>query len=215
MLQLPCLELHTLYTRHLLLKELTINDVSLYILSLLFQYKKQEAFDVYFQNDDNEHMIKKALPLLLELEDRFINGIVLYRIAYCLDDNDKYHQSINILKSQKTLSPQELFYMAGMYYHGLGTKKNINEAIKLYKLSGDGGNLNGYVNLGAVYRDCRNDELAMMYFEKGIKLEHGKCNLAYMLESKDIKRSHQLYIESANMGNQYALQRCKDLNLKI
>jgi len=38
-----------------------------------------------------------------------------------------------------------------------------------------------------------------------------------MLESglvkKDIKRSHLLYKESANMGNQYALHRCKDLNL--
>jgi hypothetical protein len=87
-LKIPFSELKIAYTRHLFLSEVIIKDVSLYILSILFQYKKQTAFINYNQLlyvNNNENKIKCKL-LLLELEDRFINAVVSYRIGYCYED---------------------------------------------------------------------------------------------------------------------------------
>jgi len=86
-LKLSFSELQPLYTRHLLLKELTINDVSLYILSLLFQYKKQQAFIAYKKIPfiNNKEYIKECLVLLLALEDRFINAIVSIELGIVMN----------------------------------------------------------------------------------------------------------------------------------
>jgi tetratricopeptide (TPR) repeat protein len=180
-LGLPFLELQELYTRHLILTELVVADVSLYILSLLFQYKKQQAFDVYDKYQYIKINIACVLPLLEVLEDRFINGIVLYRIAYCHQNNNMFEQALNIFKSQKNLSPQELFYMAAIYEDGKCIKKNINEALRLYKLSGEGGHLKSFINLGCFYRDQKNYDIAITYFEKTISIPNGKSHLAFMV----------------------------------
>ena len=65
-LGLPFSELQELYTRHLILKEFLIADVSLYILSLLFQYKKQQAFDVYDNNQIELEGIRRKLSTKAE-----------------------------------------------------------------------------------------------------------------------------------------------------
>jgi TPR repeat protein len=209
-LGLPFSELQILYTRHLILKEFLVTDVSLYILSLLFQYKKQQAFNVYNQDNKNQH---KSLLYLEVLEDRFVNGEVLYRIAYCKNDINIFEQAFNIFKSQKTLSPQELFYMAAIY----DKKNNDDEAIRFYKLSGENGHIKSFINLGYIYRERKNYDIAIMYYEKAISHPNGKSHLAYMLELglgiKNIKRSHELYIDAAKNNDEYAINRCKTLHL--
>lgn len=211
-LGIPFLELQALYTRHLILKEFLIEDVSLYILSLLFQYKKQQAFDVYDNNQID------SLPFLEALEDRYINGIVLYRIALRQNDNNKFKQAFDIFKSQKNLSPQELFYMAVIYENGMGVEKNINKAIILYEMSGERGHIKAFHNLGFIYRNKMQNETAIIYFEKAINIPEAKCYLAYILEfgygvTHNKVRAKKLYEEAANDGNEFARLRCRELNI--
>ncbi len=212
MLKLPLEELKILYTKHLILKEFLINDVSLYILSLCFLYRKQIAFDLYNNKDH-----KKALPLLESLEDRYINGIVAYRIGYCHENhNYYYYYAYNILKNKKDLSSKELYYMGCMYKDGKGTEKNSEKAIACYKLSNHS---KAFVQLGCAYRDgilnvIINNETAVMYFEKALNSSNGQCHLAYMLEHGygillNNNRSKELYISAAKGGNIYAIERCK------
>lgn len=107
-LKIPFNELQLSYTRHLLLKEVIITDVSLYILSILFEYKKQIAYINYdqllFVDNFGEHM-QHCLELLLKVEDRFINAVMLYRIGHCSDDDDKIKNAYDILNKQDKLSP--------------------------------------------------------------------------------------------------------------
>jgi TPR repeat protein len=210
-LGLPFSELQELYTRHLILTDFLVIDVSLYILSLLFQYKKQQAFDIY----DNAEI--DSLPFLEALEDRFINGIVLYRIALRQHDNNKFKQAFDIFKRQKNLSPQELFYMAVIYENGLGIEKNINKAIILYEMSGERGHIKAFYNLGYIYRNKMQNENAILYFEKAINIPEAKCYLAYLLEfgygvTKNNERAKKLYKEAAK-DNEFARLRCKELNI--
>ncbi len=206
MLHLPLLELKILYTKHLILKELLINDVSLYILSLCFLHRKRLAFDFLEEKD-------KALPLLESLEDRYINGIVAYIIGYCSDNKNYYYYAYNIFKNKKNLLPKELHYMAIIYQRGKGgIIKNIEKAIEYYKLAGH----ISYVNLGCLYRDIQNDIIAVMFFEKAAALNDtvGKYNLAIMLEhglgiAQNSNRSKELYISAAKDNNQYAIKKCK------
>jgi len=213
MLKLPLLELKILYTKHLILKELLIKDVSLYILSVCFLYRKQVAFEIYKTQN-----FKNALPLLKCLEDRFINGIVAYRIGYC-DDGDKFYtNAYTIFKNKKDLSPEELFYMGCIYAHGRGCiTKNNEKAITFYKLSSYP---KAYVCLGCAYRDgtigvIQNDETAVMYFEKALNCSDGKCHLAYMLEfgrgiTQNSNRSKELYMSAAKDNDKFAIVRCKN-----
>lgn len=97
-LNLPLLELKILYNKHLILKELLIKDTSLYILSLCFLHRKKLAFDFYFLEEKD-----KALRLLESLEDRYINGIVAYRLGYCSGNKNNYYYSYNIFKNKKNL----------------------------------------------------------------------------------------------------------------
>ena len=186
------------YNKHLILKELLINDVSLYILSLCFLHRKRLAFG--FEEKD------KALPLLESLEDRYINGIVAYRIGY-FSGNKNYYYAYNIFKNKKNL-PVELYHMAIIYHRGKGTTKNIEKAIKYYKLAGH----LSYVNLGCLYREIQVDETAVMYFEKAVALNDtiGKYNLAVALENgPNSHRSKELYISAAKDNNKYAIDKCK------
>lgn len=214
MLKLPLPELKTLYNKHLILKELLIKDVSLYILSVCFLYRKQVAFEIYKNQN-----CKNALSLLLSLEDRFINGVVSYRIGYCSDNHDFFTNAYNIFNNKKDLSPEELFYMGYMYQYGRGTIKNYEKTIAFYKLSNS---QNAYFNLGCIYRDGRlgviqNDETAVMYFEKALNCPSGKYHLAYMLEfglgiARNNNRCKELYMSAAKDNYQYAINKCKSMH---
>jgi len=229
-LNLPLSELKVLYTRHLILKELLINDLSLYILSLCFLYRKQYVFDLYRRYSNDKRNVKDVLPFLESLEDRFINGIVSYRIGYCheriyyIHYNKYYNNAYNIFIKQKHLSSEELFYMACIYEHGKGGVTINNEkVVEFFKLSGDCGYPKAYINLGCAYRDgtigiIKDYAIAVMYFEKAVLLDYvgGKSHLAHMLEfgygtTKDLNRSKELYINAAKDGNLYSINKCKDM----
>ncbi len=213
MLKLP--ELKILYTKHLILKELLIKDVSLYIFSVCFLYRKQVAFEFYQKQD-----FKNALPLLESLEDRFINGIVSYRIGYCYDNTSHfYSNAYTIFNNKKDLLSEELYYMGCIYAYGKGgIAKNNEKAIMLYELANYP---KAFVYLGCAYRDgtigvIQNDVTAVMYFEKAVALNcsDGKCHLAYMLEFghgivQNSNRSKELYISAAKDNVNYAIVRCK------
>lgn len=213
MLKLP--EIKTLYTKHLILKELIIKDISLYIFSLCFLYRKRLAFDLYQKQN-----FKNALPLLESLEDRFINGIVSYRIGYCCDSNNHFFtNAYTIFNNKKDLSPEELFYMGCIYRYGKGgIAKNNEKALMLYESTNYP---KAFVYLGCAYRDgtigvIQNDVTAVMYFEKAVALNcsSGKCHLAYMLEFghgivQNSNRSKQLYMSAAKDNDNYAISRCK------
>lgn len=221
-LKLPLEELKILYTRHLLLKELFPQELSLLILSLCFIYRKQNAFDIYLKYSyDQKECEKNVLPLLQSLEDRFINGIVSYKIGYCGADKF-YYNAYNIFIKQPVLCPQELFYMGAIYEYGKGgVIKNYQEAFKFYKLSSDEGYIKADINIGCFYRDgslgiTKDYATAITYFEKAAKLGSpgGKCHLAYMLQfglgiDKNFLLSKELYISSAKDGNIYAIETCK------
>lgn len=222
-LRLPALELKLLYTRHLLLETVLLKELSLYILSISLVERKQKAFIFYEQNADKS---SECLLLLESLEDRFVNGIVSYRIGFCLQNYDFYRNAYNIFKDKLNLSPIELFYLAAIYKDGKGgINKNIQEALRLYKLSADSGYFKAMINLGCAYRDGdgvdKNNEIAVTYFEKAVSINsrEGKCHLAYMLEfghgiNKNIDRSNELYIDAAKDGDKYSIERCKILNIK-
>ena len=217
MLKLPLSEVKILYNKHLILKELLIKDVSLYIFSICFLYRKQLAFDFYQKQD-----FKKALTLLKSLEDRFINGIVSYRIGFCDYNGEKfYDNAYHLFKNKKDLSPEELFYMGYMYHYGRGITRNTGKAIEYYKLAGDH-YPKAYTHIGLIYRIgmgvIQYNETAVMYFEKAAALNDpdGQCNLAFMLQfgdgiDKNAKRSKELYMSAAKGNNIYAIDQCKNM----
>ena len=209
-------ELQPLYMRHLLLKELTINDVSLYILSLLFQYKKRQAFDCYkiSVNRDKKHM-KECLLLLLELEDRFINAIVSYRIGYCYDftiDSKYYYKNAYDIFDSKTsseISSEELFYKGCILINRkCGVDKNIDDAIKHFESN----SINLYIHIGIFSFIKQNYIDAIHHFKKAVKLNCplSKYYVAMMLKNGlgcdiDIKRSLELCKSAAEQGHLEAI----------
>ena len=190
----------------------------MYIFSVCFLYRKQVAFEIYQKQD-----FKDALPLLESLEDRFINGIVSYRLGYCYDSNNHFfNNAYTIFNNKKDLSPEELYYMGCIYTGKGGIAKNNEKAIECYKLSNYP---KAYVSLGCAYRDgmigvIQNYETAVMYFEKALNHPDGQCHLAYMLEfgrgiAQNSNRSKELYISAAKNNQKYAIDRCKHRGLMI
>lgn len=234
-LKIPFSELKELYTRHLLLKEVILVELSLYILSLSFLSKKEKAFILYEEEKEN------AFTLLNKLEDRFINGVVSYRLGYChancssmgvknlTTSHQFYFNAYQIFKNQKgeNPSPLELFYLGAIYKDGKGGAPRSNEeALRYYGLSASHGFGKALVNLGCAYRDGdgveKSYEKAVMYFEKAAaqNFPAGMCHLAYMMEfgygtARELYLSNELYKNAAKHGDQYSFERCKVLGLEF
>jgi len=234
-LKIPFVEVKELYTRHLLLKEVILVELSLHILSLSFLNKREKAYALYEEEKDN------AFNLLNSLEDRFINGVISYRLGFChahcssmgvknmTASKEFYLNAYQLFKNQKeeTLSPLELFYMGAIAKDGKGgTPRSSEEALRYYKLSASQGFGKALVNLGCAYRDgdgvTKSYEMAVEYFEKAAaqNFPQGMCHLAYMMEfgygtAKELYRSNQLYQDAAKSRDQYSIERCKCLGLKI
>ncbi len=208
-LELPEIEFKQLYTSYLLMKELLITDITLFIFSLSFLYKKQQAF-----NNEIDFSYLKCL------EDRFINGIVLYHLASGTYNDDYYRKALILLK--KGRSAIELLYVGHIYKYGRGVVKcNNDKVIKYYKMAADLGNVEAMSNLGCNYyfgdRVNKDINIAILYFEKAILLNHtlSKMNLAYILRDSDTVRSNNLYISAAKDGNEDAIMKCNLYQLKI
>jgi TPR repeat protein len=219
-LKIPFTELQVAYTRHLLLKEVIIKDVSLYILSILFEYKKQIAYINYEQlllvDNYDEHM-KYCLDLLLKVEDRFINAAMLYRIGNCSDDNNMIKNAYDLLNKQVKLSPLELFYKGCILHYGKGADINIKEAKIYYKLSKIPYAL---LQLGGIYYNDKKFEKAFSCFENAAKLNdpHGKYYLAHMFENGkgckvDLNHAIELYQSAAQQGHFDSIEKLKSFNV--
>lgn len=213
---LPTLEFEDLYIKHLLLKELLNSDVSLYLLSICFIRRKTIACIAF------ERGYKVVMPLLVDLEDRFINGLIAYKIAHNSYDknNEFYDRAYEILSNKLKLDNYELFYLALINYNGYG-KVSIDKekAMKLYQLSADQGNVHALINIGCHYRILERYDMATKYFEKAVLMNVAlaKSHLAFMLEFHhpiNTKKSELLYISAAQQGDEYAIKRCKILDLK-
>jgi TPR repeat protein len=235
-LKLPPDELSYHTQKLLCLLECTTNlDVSLYILSLCFFHRKQLAFNFY----EKEKTV--AFTLLTKLEDRFINGVVSYRIGYIYSTSSSdsdfplsnaemsvqfFRTAFRTLKQQvvTTLSGLELFYIGAIYKDGKGIPQNNEKALKYYELSCNKKFGKALVNIGCMYRDgdgvTLSYEKAVSYYEIATEIKYvpGICHLAYMLEfgfgiKKDTERAYKLYQISAACGENYSIDRCKILGL--
>lgn len=165
-LSLPTQEFENLYTKHLLLKKLLNNDVSLYILSICFLRRKSIALTLY------NHDSLKAWSLLIALEDRFINGVLAYKIGYAsnIKYNEFFYYSYDLLNKSK-LDSEESFYLAMIYDNGYGkTSRDDKKARQLYKLSAKQWNVHAMVNIGHHYRLLGKYDKAKEYLEKAVLL---------------------------------------------
>lgn len=218
-LKIPFNELQLLYTRHLLLKEVIIKDISLYILSILFEYKKQIAYINYekllFVDNYDEHM-KYCLDLLLKVEDRFINAVMLYRIGHCSYDNNIIKNAYDLLNKQVKLSPLDLFYKGCILHYGKGVDVNVKEAKIYYKLSRIPFAL---IQLGGIYHHDEKFDKAFVCFENAAKLNdpHGKYYLAHMLEygkgcKVDLNHAIELYQSAAQQEHLDSIEKLKLFN---
>lgn len=229
-LKIPAAELRENYLKHLALCEVTLSDVSLYIMSIIFFLKKEIAFENYEKLEKN-----LSLPQLLALPDRFINGIMSYRLGYvygdkvlkCVSLSEQYYRNAHALFMERkdgSLSALELFYIGAMYKDGKGIPADNNLALKYYELSANQGFGKALINLGCVYRDgdgvTKNYEKAVRCYQQAANQNYppGLCHLAYMSEfgygmKRDTKRAQELYIVSAQKGEKYSIERCKALKL--
>lgn len=89
---------------------------------------------------------------------------------------------VELLKSEKTAKPEELFQQANSFYQ----KGNYQNAAALYQQLADGGYGSGnlYYNLGNAYYKMRQKGLAVLYYQKAKRLIPGdadlKANLSYV-----------------------------------
>ena len=169
MLGLELNELKPLYTPHLLLKEIILQEVSLTILSFKFLLKKQYANEQYLIQYDKSVNIKNDLLSLYEsLEDRYINPIVAYRTGYLSGNasSNYYNTAYHLMTHKKLLSPEELFYMATIYRYGRGyTQINCQESIRFYEMAADQGHTLSMVILG----NCYMGDLAPINYPMALK----------------------------------------------
>lgn len=216
-LYLELSELKPLYTPHLLFKQIILTEISLMVCSFVFLINKKYVYDGYEKDADANKQI--LLPLFLELEDRYINPVVSYRIGYLSeDDNSGYYTNAYIMLIDRELSGIESFYLGAMYYYGKGTIMDKEQGLKYYHQAADQKFIKAFTNIGTHYRDRKNNELAVSYYEKGTALNdhYSMANLGYMLEvgkgiKQDIPRAHELYQKAAHLGNNWAINRCKEL----
>ncbi len=214
-------ELKNLYTPHLLLKEVILTDLSLTILSFVFLLKKHSLYKFYeCELHDNLY------ALFLTLEDRFINGVISYRVAHLSEQPDsKYYKNaykLLIEKNLSSLSGIELLYLGVMYCHGHGVSIDIKKGLKYYHLSGDKRCGRAFTNIGYHYQYniMKDDKKAIFYYEKAISLDENcaKSLLAYMMEcgigvKMNKNRANQLYISAARRNHSFSIYKCEQLNL--
>ena len=83
--------------------------------------------------------------------------------------------------------PRALSVMGSMYANGEGVKKNITEAIRLYKTAAELGYARGAFNLGSLYYKGievnKNYDLAIKYYSEAAALKDGEAqyNLGLMI----------------------------------
>lgn len=236
-LDLPFEIIKPFYTRHLLLGELLLGDVSLVILRLAFFLKRKEAFAAYHikqLRDDTSQTNEACMVLLCRLEDRGVNGIVLYMMAQCYESivnrveaNNCYSKAEHVFTTtEHHLSGEELFYRGLLcLVEKPGRESLYTEALMYFQQAASLGFSDAYSHMaGAFYRGegiKRDKALAVTYYEKGVAANSvpaildlaSLCHYTFG-RYRDIDRAEELYLKAADMGSVYAQQRYMSLNGK-
>jgi len=236
-LDLPFEIIKPFYTRHLLLGELLLGDVSLVILRLAFFLKREEAFTAYRIKQLNYTSVEideACMVLLCRLEDRGVNGIVLYMIAQCseglgakVEANNYYSKAEHVFTTEERyLSSEELFYRGLLCRREKpGREPLYTEALMYFQQAASLGFSDAYSFMANAFSRGegvqKDSDVALTYFEKGVAANSVRAilNLASLCHYtfgryRDINRAKELYLKAASMGSVYAQQRYMSLNGK-
>lgn len=223
-LNLPFEELKERYTRHLLLQEMgLLRELSLYALALDFLHRKEKAFTFYEEAFEYEADMKgvtvitpvtQVYSLLVDLEDRYINGVVAHRLSKTFSHSAHVWANVawTILKNKpmETLTAQELYYMADMKHF---------QTIKYYELAIAKGYTKASLGLARFYRSIGSPIHATKHYEEAVA-QHCPCamyELVLVLRPfRDQKsRCIELLKKSASLGHRGALICVKTLPLTL
>lgn len=229
-LDLPFEIIKPFYTRHLLLGELVLGDVSLVILRLAFFLKREEAFAAYQKRQlryDTSKIDEACMILLCRLEDRRINGIVLFMMAQCYDSlgsrveaNNCYSKAEHVFATEERhLSGEELFYRGLLSLVEKPGRESLHaEALMYFQQAASLGFSDAYSFMGNAFSRGqgvqKDSDLALTYFEKGVAANSVRAiiDLASLCHYtfgryRDINRAKELYLKAASMGSVYAHER--------
>jgi len=190
--------------------------------SFIFQINKEKAFREYRR----EHYTV-AFDLINNLEDKHINGVVCYKLAYMHFNGKGVPKDVQkgqeLFKKSYPLmgsSSLELFYKGIMNKEGRGIDKNYDLAFSFYKRSSDMGFVQAHINLGSCFREGHGVERDLKEAFRCFKMAADKksplglCHVGYMYEfglgtELNLVEAKNYYNLSAARRNNYARNRLK------
>lgn len=142
--------------------------------------------------------------------------------AKALYRDKEYIMAMAIFMTIADNEPEAANYIGELYYHGLGTDKNLKQAFEWYQKSAMQGNVLAQNNLGVMYK---NGEAVEKDYYKAFELYQksamqgnivAQCNLANMYRDgkgteKNIEEALKWYQKSADNGNSDAASRIEEL----
>jgi len=196
-------------------------------LSLINQTKDK---GLYLKYNLSIQRIHKAYLLLRETYEKWYNNTIekqneinknrlyhLYSEGFALYSLKDYTAAFPLLvQSASAGHPEALWVLGVMYRNGFGLDIDIDESVKMYRLSSERGSLNGTNNLGFSYLKGIGVEIdlekAFLCFEECSKHFHstGINNLAFMYDKglfvkKDVNYAIELYIKASELGSPVAM----------
>jgi len=207
-------------------------ELVMYIAEMIIHVKTETAYQMYI----DEKYQEGGFELMNSLENRFVNGVVSYRLAYMFKGGKGiekspekaqyfFRNSFNLLVNS-AYSSLEYFYVGAMYKDGNGIEKDDLQALKYYEIASKLGHAKAQINLGCCYRDGEgvpvNKEKAFYYYQQAADQKNplGMCHVAYMMEfgygtRRNETEAIRLYQISAKKGIQYSIDRLKTLKMDI
>lgn len=223
---------------HLFLQALgLLKEVSLYLLELGFRHSRQTVDALYKTTWVHNKYFPEIVALSSRLPDRFVNGVVLYRLAlYRYPNSDSEEKERLFLEAQRLLKEKDETKLSADDYHYLGRlclymtrtsesyDENTDEAIEYFERASLLGCEESTLLLAMSYKNGyfrRTPDLtkAVHYELKGHEM--GNCEMtAYLAESLEKSPSFapnlsfkELYKIGASQGNQLAITKCRQYNL--
>lgn len=231
-------ELKSHYMSHLFLQALgLLKEVSLYLLELGFRHSRQAVDALYKTTWIHNNYFAELVELSSRLPDRFVNGVVLYRLAlYRYPNNDAEEKERLFLEAQRLLKEKDETKLTADDHHYLARlclymtrtseshDENTDEAFKYFERASLLGCEESTLVLAMSYKKGyfrRTPDLtkAVHYELKGHEM--GNCEMtAYLAESLEKSPSFapnlsfkELYKISASQGNRLAIMKCAIHNL--
>lgn len=179
----------------------------------------------YDGGDGIRKSYKKAFKLFLQAAKLgSANAMYNLNIYYQLGHGIKRDEVLAFdwaKKAAKLEYPDAVLALGWHYLNGRGTKKDTKKAEYWYLKAAEYEMVMAYFSLGQLYYDSNDYEKAMIWLNKGVKVDHKKC-MYYMgrmyIEGKGVKQNYdkgiKLLIKSSSMGYYVAtrLLRSKKIN---